>query len=109
VALAERPRRGAVAVCNGKRLLAARQWCGTLGEGQQEGGEAVGELGGDAWRLGEGGARAAWHGTSAALLRDRGGAEEEERGGGCQGLSCELQKLQGPHCNTKFPTILKLK
>jgi hypothetical protein len=44
---------------------------------------------------------------AAALLRGRGGAEEEEKGG--QGLSFELQKLQGPHYNTKFPTILKLK
>jgi hypothetical protein len=83
---------------------------GALGENQQEGVKAVGELEGDAWRLGEvGGPRAAWHGGQ----RRRGCAAEGEqrkktkRGG--QGLRCKLQKLQGPHCNIKFPTILKLK
>jgi hypothetical protein len=35
--------------------------------------------------------------------------EQRKKKGGHQGLSCELQKLQGPHCNTKFSTILKLK
>jgi hypothetical protein len=53
-----------------------------------------------------------WRGVArrpaAALLHSRGRTEEEERGGR-QGLSCELQKLQGSHCNTKFSTILKLK
>jgi hypothetical protein len=69
----------------------------------------MGELGGDAWRLGEAGGplggTARW--PAAALLRGRGRTEEEE--GGAPGLSCELQKLQGPHYNTKFSTILKLK
>jgi hypothetical protein len=31
------------------------------------------------------------------------------RKGGRQGLRCKLQKFQVPNCNTKFPTIRKLK
>jgi hypothetical protein len=92
------------------RLGRAAERRGMLGEGQQEGVKTVGELGGDAWRPGEvGGALGgAARRPAAALLRGRGRAEEEEKGGR-QGLRCKLQKLQGPHCNTKFSTILKLK
>jgi hypothetical protein len=35
--------------------------------------------------------------------------EEEERGGEILGSYLQLQELQGLHCETKFPTILKLK
>jgi hypothetical protein len=83
---------------------------GALGEGQQEGGEAVGELGGDAWRPGEaGGTRAARHSASGGTAAQQRGSRGRRKGGGRRGLSCELQKLHGPHCNTKFPTVLKLK
>jgi hypothetical protein len=60
-------------------------------------------------RRGRGASGSAARWLAMALLRGRGGAKEEERGGGRQGLRCKLQKLQGPHCNTIFSTILKLK
>jgi hypothetical protein len=63
--------------------------CGALEEGQQEGSEAVGELGGDAWRLGEAGGDLVWRGTmacSGAAARQR----KKKGGGGRPGLNCEL-------------------
>jgi hypothetical protein len=77
---AERQRRGAAMACDGKQLLAARAAAWHTWEGQQEGGEAVGELGGDAWRSGEaGGPRAARHGGQRRHYRQR---ENKGRGGG---------------------------
>jgi hypothetical protein len=83
---------------------------GALGEGQQEGVEAVASSGATCGgQERQGASSGVARRPAVALLRGRGGAEEEEEGGGGQGLRCKLQKLQGPHCNTKFPTILKLK
>jgi hypothetical protein len=65
---------------------------GVLGEGQQEGGEAVGELEGDVWRSGElvGGlgrrGTMAYGGTAAQQRGGRG----RRRGGGRQWLNCKL-------------------
>jgi hypothetical protein len=81
-----------VVVCGGREgqlgRMAKRR--GVLGEGQQEGGEAVGEHGGGTWS--GAGAGVASGGTArrpaAALRRGRGEAEEEE--GGRQGLNCKL-------------------
>jgi hypothetical protein len=78
--------RAAVA-CDRKQLLAARaavERRGTLGEGQQEGVEAVGELGGDTWRPGEVGGGLGQRGTVAsggAAARQR-GRRGRRRGGG---------------------------
>jgi hypothetical protein len=58
-------------------------------------------------RQGRASGSAAWQ-PVAALLHGREGTEEEEGEGGRQGLRCKLQKLHGPHCNIKFPTILEL-
>jgi hypothetical protein len=89
---------------------AAAERRGALGEGQQEGVEAVASSGatrGGQERQGGLGQR----GTVAsggAAARQR-GSRGRRWGRGRQGLRCKLQKLKGPHCNTKFPTILKLK
>jgi hypothetical protein len=63
-----------------------------LGEGQQEGGEAVGELGGDAWRGAGGVVGLGRRGNGSQRRRCRAAeeAEEEEEGGECQGLDCKL-------------------
>jgi hypothetical protein len=75
---------------------------GVLGESQQEGVEAVGERGGDASRPGEAGEASG--GAAARQRRSRG-----RRRGGPSGAAVKFQKLQGPHYNIEFPTILKLK
>jgi hypothetical protein len=51
-----------------------------------------------------GGATAASRSAAAAAEE----TEEEERGGEILGSYLQLQELQGLHCETKFPTILKL-
>jgi hypothetical protein len=82
---------------------------GVLGESQQEGVEAAGERGGDAWRLGEAGGGLERRGTAAsggAAARQR---RQRKNKGGALGADLQFQKLQGPHYNAKFPTILKLK
>jgi hypothetical protein len=59
--------------------------CGALREGQQEEGEAVGELGGNAWRPGEAGRGLGRHGTAAsgdATTRRRRSRGRRRRGGG---------------------------
>jgi hypothetical protein len=53
--------------------------------------------------------------SGAAIAASSGAAavaeetEEEERGGEILGSYLQLEELQGLHCETKFPTILKLK
>jgi hypothetical protein len=57
---------------------------GALGGGQQEGVEAVGELGGDAWKPGEVGRGLEQHGMAAsggAAPRQRGNRGRRRRGG----------------------------
>jgi hypothetical protein len=70
---------------------------GVLGESQRREAKAAGELGGDAWRLGEAGetSSSAARRPAAALPRGRGGGQRKKKGRGLQGLSCELQNLQG--------------
>jgi hypothetical protein len=83
---------------------------GVLGESQQEGlrrWASAGVMRGGQERQGEASGGEARR-PATALLRGRGGAEEEE-GGGALGAAVKFQKLQGPHCNIEFPTILKLK
>jgi hypothetical protein len=46
---------------------------------------------------------------AAALVRGRGDRGRRRKGGGAPGADLQFQKLQGSHCNAKFPTILKLK
>jgi hypothetical protein len=57
------------------------------------------------WRRGE--ARAAMSGSDDRRQRSRGAVqvpEEEEEGKGSEGLVCKNRKIQGPHCELKFPT-----
>jgi hypothetical protein len=64
---------------------------GVLGEGQQEGGEAVGELGGDVWSGAGAVVGLGRHGNSSGWCCCRAAEEaEEEEEGGRQGLDCKL-------------------
>jgi hypothetical protein len=60
-------------------------------------------------RRGRGSSGGAARRPAVALLCGRGEQRKKKGGRGRHGLRCKLQKLKGPHCNTKFPTILKLK
>jgi hypothetical protein len=71
---------------------------GVLGEGQQRGARAAGELGGNTWSGAGAVAGLGRRGTTicgGVVARHR-GSRGGRRTGGCQGLICELQKLQGP-------------
>jgi hypothetical protein len=77
---------------------------GALGEGQQDEGmrwASSGATGGGQEKQAGASGGAAQRPTSV-LLRGRGRAEEEEGGGGRQGLRCKLQKLQGSRCKVMF-------
>jgi hypothetical protein len=82
----------------------------SLGESQQEGVEAVGEHGGDAWWPGEAGEASGGvaRRPAAALLRGRGGAKEQERGGR-QGLICSFKNSRDLGVKSSFLTVLYLK
>jgi hypothetical protein len=65
------------------QLKRAAEQRGVLGESLQEGVEAVGELGGDAWRPGEaGGPRAARHGDQRRRCCAAEGEQRKKKGGG---------------------------
>jgi hypothetical protein len=88
------------------RVAAERR--GAHGRRQQGGTEAMAELPSDAWSGAEARAGLGWHGNGGAAAAAE-ETEEEERGGEILGSYLQLQEPQGLHCETKFPTILKLK
>jgi hypothetical protein len=52
--------------------------------------------------------RPAFRETAAAAqgTGEQRGCQRKKKGGeGCQALVCKLQKLQGPECKDKFPTV----
>jgi hypothetical protein len=88
-----------VAVCGGReggQLGRTAERRGVLGEGQQEGGEALGELRGDAWSgAGAGGSlgrrSTATCGAAAAWQR------RKKKGGGAPGAKLLNLKIPGPY------------
>jgi hypothetical protein len=70
---------------------------GVLGEGQQRGAKAAGELGGDTWRLGEAGGDLGRRGTTAcdgAVTRQRRGQRRKKKEGAL-GADLQFPKIPG--------------
>jgi hypothetical protein len=87
------------------RLGRAAKRHGVLGESQQEGGEAVGELGDDARRPGEaeGGPRAAWHGGQRQRCCTAEGEQRKKKGGAARGGAVNFKNSRDLTVTQNFP------